>query len=739
MGRPSLSQRRAKHIVERSGADRFRRGAFDRLEVGSDGLFERTEGSRVLRVGDTLSERVGGTHTTRARRVERTVRGRTRIDGRADTILLGGAMSDVHAGAELVLAGMSDDLLLGAGARVTAPLDLWLTGLMGLEEKLATSAFDGAVVDTARTVFEREYATGVHNAGSATFSGAVYATQATGFRRLMKVSNGVRNLSSGGGGGSASESASSSGPSCAAASPGGSPEPGLLGSAQAPRPGSAGSDSVDLAGLAGEAQSTEDAAHYQRAEDVSETVSDLQETARNQVAGESPEEAARAPSRVESAEGPAGGSSPDGSGDAGPAAARPDPSTPAREDALQYEPAWAPPSTHERTYTKGQVSVGQSFDEFRFDAVVGARPDKLLSDDAQASMDTAAFRIVYDARQEVTDMAHEAVRHADPRMNPASVSEMTAVEAHEYLAGLRNAAVEAGDTEEARRLQGLIDELDHYAFDRYLAGIADAEATHEMTPMKLPSHVDSDALEQRLRALAEEQFARMDDPGLSDAERHEASKLGGAYMMAAQDTSQGLDPLAHVQAVLDSGLDQADAPIYNQVASQITGFTAPVAIAATARPSARSLWARAGDIASSLLSFVRFDSHLGSGVTHADELSEASPPIRFLDSPTGLRVPDPDPPPDAAVHAVEFDADPFAGEVDPSPVGPDSARTAPPSGVPEPRSAVAPRLSPTLDGDGAHWADPKAPPEGSGTPTWAQRPDTSHGTASSGPSPSARE
>ncbi len=194
MPRPSISRRQAKEIVERSGGDRVRRGESDRLEVGSGGLFERTEGTRVLRVGGTLSESTGGTHTTRAKRVERTVRGRARINGRTDNIILGGGMSEVHAGAELVLAGMSDGLVIGAGTRVTGIFDLWVTGLLGMEEKLATSNFDGVMVDTARTLFEREYGTGVHHAGSATFSGAVYATQATGFRKLMKVSSGVRTV-----------------------------------------------------------------------------------------------------------------------------------------------------------------------------------------------------------------------------------------------------------------------------------------------------------------------------------------------------------------------------------------------------------------------------------------------------------------------------------------------------------------------------------------------------------------
>ena len=647
MARSSLSQRRAKHIIERSGGARIRRGTSDRLEVGSDGLFARTEGARELRVGGTLSERIGGDHTTRAKRVEKTVRGRARVSGRTDTILLGGAMSDVHAGAELVLAGMSDDLVIGAGSRVTAPLDLWLVGLVGLEDKLATATFDGAIVDTARTLFEREYATGVHNAGSASFSGAVYATQATGFRKLMKVSSGVRNLSSGGGGGSGDGESSPPGPSTAATSPNSAPESGLLGSTRTPSPASAGSDSTDLARLAGEASATEDASLYRRTENASETTANLQEAARTQVAGESPEEAARAPSRMESNEGPSTATTPPSGNDASPPDIHPDVSTPDRVTAPAEQPAWAPSSTHQHTYTKGQIRVGETIEEFRFDLVVGSRPDKLLSDDAQASLDTAAFRIVYDMKNDVTDMARNTVRLADPEIKPGMVSDMTAVEAREYVIALHNGAVQAGDTEEARRLQDLLNDLDQFAFDHYTAGLGQAEAAHDITPLKLPSHVDADALEKHLTALGEEELARMYDSSLSDAEQAEATKLAALYMLAAQDTTQGLDPLAHIQAVLDSGLDQADAALYAQVASAINEFRAPAGVGAFARPARRSLWARAGDIASSLLSFVRADSRPGSDLSLADGVSSADSPIRFLDGSADVRAPDPAPSLDA--------------------------------------------------------------------------------------------
>ena len=499
MARPSLSQRRAEHIVERSGGNRIRRGHTDRLEVGGEGLFERTEGTRTLRVGGTLAESTGGTHTTRAKRVERTVRGHARIEGRTDNIILGGGMSEVHAGAEVVLAGMSDDLVIGAGARVTALLDLWVAGLHGVEEKLATANADGAFVDTARTLFEREYGTGVHHAATASFSGAVYATQATGFRQYMKVASGVRNLSSGGGGGGG-ESAAVSGPSTAAPSPGGESGSGLLRSAQTPSPGTEGFDSTDVGRLAGEAQASE---------------------------------------------------------------------------SVRLAEMNRPPH-------------------------LGLEPDV--------------------------------------------ASNLTAVEAHGYLAGLQAAAVQANDIDEANRLQDLINGLEHYAFDRYTTALADAEAFHAQTPAKLGSSFDANALANRLTALAEEQMALADSRHLSDEERHHAGKLSVMYMLAAQDTTQGLDPLVHIQEMMNSGLDKADAAIYSDLASGVSGAMYPGSASATRPGAARSLWARAGEIAAGLFaSLRRWDSRPGTAMGHADSVPEGPGPIRFLDSPPGPRVPDPEP------------------------------------------------------------------------------------------------
>ena len=101
---------------------------------------------------------------------------------------------------------------MARAARVTVPADLWLSGLIGMEEKVGTAVADGALVELYGVAMEREYGPGVHNAGAAVFSGSVHATAAAGFRQLFRVQQGIRNLTPGGG-------ASASGPPAPASPP----------------------------------------------------------------------------------------------------------------------------------------------------------------------------------------------------------------------------------------------------------------------------------------------------------------------------------------------------------------------------------------------------------------------------------------------------------------------------------------------------------------------------------------
>ena len=189
---------RAEELTYVSGARRVRRGESDRLEVGSGPAQDAVSGTEHTRIGGQLSEHTGGNLSTQVSRMETTVEGKLTLRLKSDTTLLGGAMTDVHTGGVFIGAGMSDDMIIGGGVRVTAPADLWLCGLIGMEEKLGSAYADGALVELYRLAFEREYATGVHVAGAAVFSGTVHATMATGFRQLFKVSTGVRDLTPGG-------------------------------------------------------------------------------------------------------------------------------------------------------------------------------------------------------------------------------------------------------------------------------------------------------------------------------------------------------------------------------------------------------------------------------------------------------------------------------------------------------------------------------------------------------------
>ena len=189
---------RAEELTYVSGDRRVRRGESDRLEVGSGPSQDAVAGTEHTRIGGQLSEHTGGNLSTQVSRMETTVEGKLTQRLKSDTTLLGGAMTDVYTGGVFIGAGMSDDLSIGGGVRVTAPADLWLCGLIGMEEKLGSAYADGALVELYRLAFEREYATGVHVAGAAVFSGTVHATMATGFRQLFKVSTGVRDLTPGG-------------------------------------------------------------------------------------------------------------------------------------------------------------------------------------------------------------------------------------------------------------------------------------------------------------------------------------------------------------------------------------------------------------------------------------------------------------------------------------------------------------------------------------------------------------
>lgn len=199
-----------------------RRGESDRVEIGRAVSSDAVAGLETLDVGGQLVERAH-LRTTQAERLETQIDGKLSSQGRSDTTLLGGALTETYAGATLVLAGMSDDLVVGGGVRASA-CTLLLSGLSGGEERIGTTGADGALLEAYGTHFEREYGNGSHVAGFARFSGLVHATAAAGFRPLFKVARGVRNLTAGAGGGGADAPSGPTPPPAAATA-------GLLGEA----------------------------------------------------------------------------------------------------------------------------------------------------------------------------------------------------------------------------------------------------------------------------------------------------------------------------------------------------------------------------------------------------------------------------------------------------------------------------------------------------------------------------
>ena len=194
---------RAETLAFVSADAAVRRGESDRFEIGRLASSDAVDGGEAQRTGGTHVESAHA-HTVKAARLETRVDGRMSLRGHSDTTLLGGAMTETHAGAVLVLAGMSDALVAGGGMRVTIA-DLAVAGLVGLEEKIGSAIADGALVEAYATHFEREYGPGNHTAGFANFTGTIHITSASGFRPLFKVASGVRNLTAGGGSGAGPE------------------------------------------------------------------------------------------------------------------------------------------------------------------------------------------------------------------------------------------------------------------------------------------------------------------------------------------------------------------------------------------------------------------------------------------------------------------------------------------------------------------------------------------------------
>ena len=212
---------RSESIEQLVGGDALRRGVSERIEAGrSQTNADLVAGRDRVRVQGTLHEHTGHGLAEQATHLHTTVDGRLDVHvGCEDTVLLAGHMSDLWDGGAAIVAAMTDDTVAGGGIEVTTPLDLWVHGLMGVEERIGTCTADAVLMELGATHYEREYGPGVHAAGLAAYTGSLYLSSRSTFRALMRVSSGVRNLIPGGGGGGGGGEAG------ARSAPGASPPP----------------------------------------------------------------------------------------------------------------------------------------------------------------------------------------------------------------------------------------------------------------------------------------------------------------------------------------------------------------------------------------------------------------------------------------------------------------------------------------------------------------------------------
>ena len=150
---------RAETIEQLVGDDALRRGVSERIEAGrSQTNADLVAGRDRVRVHATLHEHTGHGLAEVAAHLHTTVDGTLDVHaGNEDTVLLAGHMRDLWDGGTAIVAAMTDDTAAGGGIRVTTPLDLWVHGLMGVEERIGTCTADAVLTESSATHYEREY------------------------------------------------------------------------------------------------------------------------------------------------------------------------------------------------------------------------------------------------------------------------------------------------------------------------------------------------------------------------------------------------------------------------------------------------------------------------------------------------------------------------------------------------------------------------------------------------------
>ena len=281
---------RAESMLQYCERGAERSGELDRTEVGvSDDNRDVVAGRDQAEIDGMLEEHTGHGLVHVADDVEMNVGGSLRMHAHLeDNIIMSGVMRDEFAGGAFIAAAMSDDMAAVLGLRCTAPLDLWVHGLVGMEERPGTCAADGILLELAGTLYEREFGPSAHAALVARHSGTVVTTMKTRFRPLMNTALGVRNLIPGGGGGGGGASTS---PPAAPPAPGGGEAAGAVTltaaeSGGALGRGAAGSDDTDeIVSVARTVENASDTADIEDLQHPASTADNLDDLARVEVEG----------------------------------------------------------------------------------------------------------------------------------------------------------------------------------------------------------------------------------------------------------------------------------------------------------------------------------------------------------------------------------------------------------------------------------------------------------------------
>ncbi|MXY53665.1 MAG: hypothetical protein F4Y86_14230, partial [Gammaproteobacteria bacterium] len=188
---PYAMELRAEELDVLCAGELRRRGEADSATVGGS-VSDTVAGLEEVRVRGDYAHAVHGGSMSRMKGFRTSVHGGLRLEGHSHTTLLAGGMSEAYLRDQLVVSGMSDDMIGGAGCRY-ATLQVAVAGLMHEDQQLGTSVHDGALVELARWTYEREFILGRHTASSASFSGQMYTTRASSLWKFYKVCRGLRN------------------------------------------------------------------------------------------------------------------------------------------------------------------------------------------------------------------------------------------------------------------------------------------------------------------------------------------------------------------------------------------------------------------------------------------------------------------------------------------------------------------------------------------------------------------